>query len=93
MQYISYLLDHELFHLFGCTSLTPAGSSAVQGGTKDPKVPHSRWTQEDTYFLFDWRLSYVPHLVPRGGTGLGEVLLAASRPLLFDLHGNKSLFL
>lgn len=38
MQYISYLLDHELFHLFGCTSLTPAGSSAVQGGTKDPKV-------------------------------------------------------
>lgn len=28
-----------------------------------------------------------------GDAGLGEVLLAASRPLLFNPHGNKSLFL
>ena len=93
MQYTSYLSALELFHLFGCRSLTPAGSSAVRGRTKDPTVLHSRWIREDRYLLFDWRLSCVPHFVPRGGTGLGEVPLAASRPSPFGLHGNKSLLL
>ena len=89
MQYISDLSDYETFYLtlFGWASWTSGEATVVQGIRF---YLNNSWTRTDTYFPFVWRLSFLPHFTCHGDAGLGEVLLAASIPLLFDLHGNKS---